>query len=80
MFKRIRRLIDRLDDRAAEELLWQSRLDILVSELKTVTTHGHTELVELIKRELESHIRLGLIGGFIPYNLPKSNKKLLKIK
>ena len=80
MFKRIRQFIDKLDDRAAEELLWQSRLDILVNELKTVTAHGHTELVELIKRELESHIRLGIIRGFIPHNLPKSNKKLLKIK
>lgn len=80
MFKRIRQLIDRLDDRAAEELLWQSRLDLLVSELKTVTAHGHIEIAELVKRELVSHVRLGIIHGYIPHNLPKSNKKLLEIK
>ena len=80
MFKRIRQLVDILDDRAAEELLWQSRLDILVNELKTVTAHGHNEIAELVKRELESHVRFGLMHGYIPHNLPKSNKKLLKIK
>lgn len=80
MFKRIRQLIDRLDDRAAEELLWRSRLNILAHELSIVTAHGHTDLVELIKRELESHVRLGITQGYIPHNLPKLNKKLLEIK
>lgn len=80
MFKRIQRLIDRLDDRAAEELLWQSRLNLIVCELDNCRDYRDLAIVDVIQRELRDHVRLGVIRGFVPHNLPKSNKKLLEIK
>lgn len=69
--------IVRLD---VDQIIWRSRLEHIVYEMGNLADHRNHQMYDVVHRELQDHVAYGLCRGFIPYNLAKSNKKLLKIK
>lgn len=75
--KQLRNHITNLD---VDQLLWRSKLRMILYEIENLKDHHNHQMYTVVRRELEDHIAYGLCRGFVPYNLPKPNKKLLKIK
>jgi len=75
--KQLRNHITNLD---VDHLLWRSKLRMILYEIENLKDHHNHQMYTVVRRELEDHIVYGLHRGFVPYNLVKSNKKLLEIK
>lgn len=76
----LKQLRDRVIDSDSDHLIWCSKLRLILYEIENLKDHHNHQMYTVVRRELEDHIAYGLHRGFIPHNLPKSNKKLLKIK
>ncbi len=74
MFERFKQWIDAAVNRDVDYVIWSSTLEHLA---RYCIEHPDDDI---LRKKMREHIAHGVAKGFVPYNIPKSNKKLLEIK
>lgn len=74
MFERFKRWRDAAIDRDAEHLIWTNKTEYLIRGC--IDNRDD----DILHQKLREHVARGVAKGFLPYNIPKLNKKSLEIK